>query len=290
MMIELKGLHPQIFAKERGNIIPIEIPLPVTKEIIKPKGTISINEAMQVRRERNMFADGIDETWLKLQIQAVLDNQESLLGPYAGIDGCWKDEPCFVVGGSQGLRNAIKDGFKFDMLRAGHSIGINHVIEDYHYFDWFTLQDKRFFNVSRWDVMNHFKGKIFAHIRTRMLPSDRVTIVYTQEDGPTEHIIDGLYSFIATGIAAINLAICSGANPIYLIGLDNGGQKNDQSCTHYKNDYPGAKLNCANWPKYIHKIPRICEKFAPFADRIINVDPLGDIQTFKKIAWHEVKI
>lgn len=250
---------------------------------------LTISDVVKMHRTQGRLQSGVDETWLRLQLQAVLDGRASMLGPYDDIDGCWKNEPCFVVGGSRGLGNAIKDGFKLSMLDGFHSIGINHVVEDYHNFEWLFFMDKRLLDISKWDIMKEFKGRIFAHVKTRIAPSKNTVIVYTQSDGPAENIVQGLYSFVVSGMTALNLALIAGAQPIYLLGLDNGGATHDHDGTHYKADYPGEVRNrMRSWSKFLQRIPEMCLKYAPWADRFVNVDPLGDITVFKKMSVRDI--
>lgn len=187
-------------------------------------GVISIKEVIRMKLKEHPPESGVDETWLRLQLQSILDGKDSLLGPYDGVDGAWKDEPCFLVAGSKGLKNAIADGFRFPMLKGFHTIGVNHVIEDYHDFEWLFFLDKRLIDISPYDIMGKYKGRMFAHLKTKLTPDHRTTIIYTQRDGPSEHIIQGLFSFVVSGLTALNLALISGANPIYLLGIDNGGR------------------------------------------------------------------
>lgn len=248
--------------------------------------SISITDAIRMHIKRDMNA--VDELWLKLQIAAILDGRDAEIGPFGGVDGCWKDEPCFILGGSRGLGNALSEGLKFEMLNDFHTIAINHVIEDYPLADWLIFLDKRLLDISSMHIMDEYKGRMFAHIKTRLTPSERVTIFYTQNDGPAEHIVQGLYSFVTTGITAINLALITGANPIYLLGLDNGGLVSNANGTHYKAGYTGEKKGHGDFKKFKARVPEMLLKYARYANRFVNVDPLGDITVFKKMGVREI--
>lgn len=253
-----------------------------------PGKVLTVRDVVRMKRSADRSMNGVDETWLRLQLQAILDDRESLLGPFDGVDGVWKDEPCFVVGGSRGLKHAMDEGFELRMLDGFHSIGVNHVVEDYNDFEWFLFQDKRFLTTSSYDLMREYKGRIFAHVRTRLVPNSRVTVFYTQDDGPALNLIQGLFTFIASGFTAINLALISGARPIYLMGLDTGGMENDYTPAHYKDDYPGEVLHSAHWDKYKKITPVRALRYAEWADRFVNVDLKGDITVFKKMSVREI--
>lgn len=282
-------MHAQIRQKEKNINNEVRFPIPQNVEEKKEKRILNINDVLQMKKDKIMMS-AEDETWFKLQIQALLDGRESLLGPYDNVDGFWKNEPCFVVGSSRGLRNAMDQGFKFEMLNNRHSIGMNHIIEDYHYFEWFVFLDGRFLQITKYDIFGHYKGRIFTQRRTGLTPSKNVTIFYKTVEPPTEHIINGMINGQVSGIIALHLAIISGANPIYLLGLDNGGLKSNKNGNHFKKDYTGESLKKAGWENYLEKIPRTFEQFKPWAHKIYNVDPLGDIKTFKKISWKDVEL
>ena len=82
-------------------------------------------------------------------------------GQFDGIMNSWKDEPCFVVGTSRAI-----EGFDFNLLNGLHTIGINHLIEDWDLMEWFIFLDQRFLNKTTYDITN-FKGKIFAASSTQ---------------------------------------------------------------------------------------------------------------------------
>jgi hypothetical protein len=247
--------------------------------------TISLRDVVK-DRERGLSA--ADRTWLHLQTQGVVDGDTSVIGPMDGVEGVWKDQPAFLVGGSRALKNAMDAGFKLSMLDGFHSIGVNHVVSDYHDFEWLFFMDKSFLSVSAYDVLKEYKGRVFAHLKTHLEPSQRVTLFYTQHEEPKLHLIDGLYSFIVSGVTAVNLALITGANPIYLMGLDNGGCKDNKTSTHYKDTYPGERVGYGNWSKFTRRVPEVMLRYSPWADRFVNVDPLGDITAFKKMDVREI--
>jgi hypothetical protein len=284
-LIEIKQMHKQIRGKEHNNIIE----MPVTIEAKKEINILNLNDALAIKKEQGMLKNGSDELWFKLQVQAILDNKPSLIGPFNGIENAWKGEPCYVVGSSRGLASAMQDGFTFDRLHGQHSIGINHIIEDYHYFEWFLFLDGRFLKLSKYDVIGHYKGRVFATRRSGLTPSDKITIFYKTKEAPTEQIINGLYDGQVSGVCALHLAIISGANPIYMLGMDNGGIKSNKDGNHFKKDYTGESLKTKGWENYLEKIPRFFDRFEKWKDRIINVDPLGDIKTFRKVSWKDVE-
>lgn len=234
--------------------------------------------------------DPIDMTWRKMAYQGKIDEIERVMGDYDKVQGMWKNESCFVLGCSQGLKNAIDDGLRFEMLDDFHTIGCNHLVEDYSNLDYLIFQDKRFMDWTTFDL-SKFGGILLTHVKLGMQANNKILNYYTQENEPTENMIDGLFSYMATGLLALNFAIITGANPIYCLGIDNGGIQHDKQGAHYKKDYPHEVRNHPNWPKkYKNSVPDLCKKFAKFSDKIFNIDPLGDIQTFKKISFKDIQV
>jgi hypothetical protein len=205
------------------------------------------------------------------------------LGPFEGIDNVWKDQPCFVVGAGRSLR-----GFDFSQLDGLNTIGINHVIEDYDRFKWFMFLDDRFLMRTTYDIKN-YTGKIFASSKCRMLPQNDCVRFKpkTSNRAVSTKIENGLWNNRMTGIAALNLAIITGANPIYLLGFDCGtGEGSDY---HYKKDYTAADQTEERREKYVNSA-RFFDKFEPWKDRIINCSLESNITTFKKMPFKKIKL
>lgn len=281
----LRGVRNLEARQQNKDLAPV---VPVLKTSSR-RSVLSVRDIIRDKIKQQRINNPVDATWLRVQLEAVLGGKSSELGPYDGVDGAWKGEPCFVVGASPGLRNAMQEGFKLSMLDGFHSIGVNHVVEDYHNFEWLFFLDKRFVDLCKLDLWKEYKGRMFAHVKTRLKPSNRVTIIYTQDDGPSENIVQGLYSFVASGLTAINLALVSGANPIYLIGLDTGGQWDRSAGTHYKGGYTGEAIG-GNDPlaKFKRRVPELLLKYAQWADRFRNVDLKGNITVFPKISVRDI--
>lgn len=204
-------------------------------------------------------------------------------GNFNGVNNAWENEPCFVVGAGKSL-----NGFDFEKLNGFHTIGINHTIEDYDKFEWFIFLDDRFLKMSLYKIEN-YKGKVFSQNNCRLLPfNDCVrfkALIATRE--VSKKIQDGLYNNRMTGIAALNLAIIAGANPIYLLGFDCGIGTGENY--HYKEDYTGADKNESRRVKYVNSA-RFFDKFEQYSDRIINLSKESNITTFKKMRFKDIKI
>jgi glycosyltransferase involved in cell wall biosynthesis len=198
------------------------------------------------------------------------------LGPYEGIKDAWKDKPCFVIGSGPSLK-----GFDLNRLNGHHTIGINHVIEDYNNFEWFIFLDQRFLNRTTYDL-KQYKGRVFSQNTCQLLPgidNVRYKTIKNVKKTITMNIEEGLFCGFLTGLAGLHLALISGANPIYLLGLDCGG--GTQQDFHYKIDYTAASRGAERYKKYIGTA-KYFDRFAPWKDRIINLSQASNITTFQK--------
>jgi len=220
------------------------------------------------------------------------------LGPYGNIEDVWKDQPCYIVGCGPSLKNIIdKEGWEF--FDNKHTIGINHVIEDYDGFEWFLFLDQRFLTITTYDIKK-FKGRVFVRNTVQMKPSQKVTVFKTKEDRASISIEDGLYSGSLSGLAAVNLALLTGANPIYLCGF---GMVGDETCDnyHYKSTYTGetkdesrlrkykrANQFYLNFSQWKHRVKSIGTELKPF-DKISLCDVI-DKKPKIKIIGREPKI
>jgi len=204
-------------------------------------------------------------------LEKIKSKKNSFLGDYTGVKDCWKDEPCVIVGCGKSIR-----GFDLNQLDGIHSIGINHIIEDYDGFEVLFFLDDCFIDRTNYNL-NNFKGKIFYSNKCRKL--NNAIMFNTNENKPTEYIEDGLYTWRMSGIAALNLAIIMGAYPIYLLGFDCGGD--DASDYHYKKDYAEVERTYEKMSKYIRNAEYF-EQFKQWSDKIINCSMISNIKTFVK--------
>jgi hypothetical protein len=206
------------------------------------------------------------------------------LGPYRQVKDAWKNEPCIIVGSGPSLK-----GFDWSRLNNIHSIGINHVIEDYDKFEWFFFLDDRFLKRTTYDIKK-FKGRIFAQNTCRNIPgADMIKFktIKARNVDLTLDITKGLFCGMLSGTAALHLALISGANPIYLIGLDCGGGTAENY--HYKKDYTGALPTKQKWLKYT-RTAAYFNQFEKWKSRVVNLSLTSNIKTFKKVNIDKVDV
>jgi glycosyltransferase involved in cell wall biosynthesis len=225
------------------------------------------------------------ETWRILIEKGLLDG-ESLFREYSGVDNCFLGESLYIIGAGPPLKPFIEK-IGWDFLEGKNTISINHVIEDWDRAKWHFFLDIRFKQITTYNL-DDFKGTIFAQCTTGMKPSERVKLFYCKNDFPGRRFKDGLYSPGFSGLAALNLAILTGADPIYLIGFGNGETGNSQGY-HYKEDYTGEIKEKERFDKFC-RVYKLFEKFKEYSHRVVHVTDGDDIPTFKnKVKIDEFK-
>lgn len=207
---------------------------------------------------------------------------DRVLGPYGNIHGVWKDQPCYIIGGGKSL-NLIINNAGWEFFDGKHTIGINHTIEDYDRFEWFFFLDKRFLDKTSYDLKN-FKGRIFARNTTGLYSDQNTTIFKTTNSRVSTKIEDGLYSGNLSGLAALNLAILTGANPIYLCGFGMMPEDTAQSY-HYKPNYTAEDKSAARLVKFT-RVQKYYSNFATWKKIIKNIG--ATLPPFETVSFSSV--
>jgi hypothetical protein len=210
----------------------------------------------------------IQENWDRLENMGRITPEGTIRqGDFTGIKNAWAGRAAYVVGGSITGR-----GFDLTSLNGKYSIGCNHMIEYWHGFTWFVFQDHRFVRLCKYDLKK-FQGKIFAHNTAPVEKKDYKDMVYFKshhEGRPLSLDIQyGLYSRSLTGLCCVHLALISGADPIYLIGMDSPTDWNEEQGQHYAIDYLGENNSKDNFDGTIRAM-KMFQKFMPHKNRFVN--------------------
>lgn len=215
----------------------------------------------------------VDQTWRFFQELGLIEGNTLYKRNYAGVNGAWAGQPAYVVGASPSLRQPLAALGGWAFFRGKHTIGINHLIEDWDGFEWHLFLDRRFVDITTYDL-GRFRGMFFARCTTGLQPEENRKIFFTRSDKVSDRIEDGLYGKLS-GIAAVNLALISGANPIYLLGLEPGAAPVSNDNLHYKRGYTGEKPRERVVEKYA-KIMSWFDIFQPVASRLRLVTDGGN--------------
>ena len=139
----------------------------------------------------------------------------------------WTGKRCFIIGGGPSLKN-----FDFSVLERENTIAINRA---YEHMDpsiiFFTDNDTFYKKVlsnkfgveARDKFINTRALKIALNIGNYNYDHGTYSVPLSKAPFLTTHLKDGLFDGGNSGFAALNLAICLEANPIYLLGFDMAG-------------------------------------------------------------------
>ncbi len=195
-------------------------------------------------------------------------------------DGAWRGHRAFIVGGGPSLR-----GFDFSRLRGEAVIAVNRAFENVDAQIMFSM-DSRFYD---WIVtgalgpetrirFNEFAGAkvwldTFGH------PYEGVFTIHSAGlHGLTASLPDGLCHGNNSGYAALNLAVCLGASPIYLLGFDMG--YSGAGTTHYHGGYPATQPSEVV-RSYAKEFEAQAEHIAAAGSRVINFNPDSGLRCFE---------
>lgn len=248
---------------------------------VKPK------DVRRLQRWQRFNLNNAKQVWNNFEEMGLFTlNCRKRNGPWNEVRNVWRGMPAFFVGSSISAR-----GFDLNKLAGKHSIGVNHMIELYDSFEWFLFQDQRFLRITTYNL-NNYRGRIFCHNSSPVLTSDyeRVTFFKTQYNkgqGIDLEPEKGLYPRVLTGMVAVHLALVSGANPIYMIGMDTPQEIDMKEGHHFNKGYTG-EVNTEKSLKGTTDKYNLFSAFAKWKDRIINVCPDGRIDMFKKISFEEL--
>jgi len=212
-------------------------------------------------------------------------------------DGSWKGRRCFIIGGGPSAKN-----FPWEILRGELVIGVNRAFEfcdptiifsmDTRFWGWVEKGDLD--HMSQW----HKKGMLDSRltpIRQKFQdyegfkcwltvdvfpwPDDIYVLDYDRKDGMTSSLHTGLGSGGNSGFGALNLALCLGASPIYLVGFDMKGENRRQAWFH--NGYPMVQQSNVYSEKFLPSFERAMNDIRRFGARIINLSSNSALKCFE---------
>jgi len=202
----------------------------------------------------------------------------------------WIGKRCFIIGGGPSLK-----GFDFKRLTGELTIAINRAFEYLDPSIIFYMDNETFYQ----DVLNGQFGteardkfmttrclKIALNVFGHKFGYETYSIPETKKAGFTTELEDGLYHGGNSGFAALNLAICLKANPIYLLGFDMKGDGSGKQA-HFHSGYRMVQSD-----RVYKSFKKSFEKAAPILDRlgikVINLNPDSDLKCFEFGKFDEI--
>jgi len=196
-------------------------------------------------------------------------------------DGEWKGQRCFVIGGGPSLKD-----FDFSKLKGELIIGVNRAYEkidctimfsmDNRYYQWITRGELK--GKAREKFID-FKGyKVWLSASRHEYPKDVYQLGWVGGEGFSWSLKNGLGGGSNSGFGALNLAVCLGANPIYLLGYDMRGQNGKQAWWH--EGYPQRQPNEV-YAKFIERFSKIAPELKQRGIKVINLNTNSSLKCFE---------
>jgi hypothetical protein len=190
-------------------------------------------------------------------------------------DGEWAGEPCFIIGGGASLK-----GFDFERLRGkGRIIAINRAYEHIPFADIHFFMDNRYYKrVQTEAAWRAFPGrKVYLNMSCYPVSGDVISIPTLGRAGLSASVSAGLYHGNNSGVGAIGLAHCLGANPIYLLGYDC---TRIEGASHFHDGYDGAPTRDSVLEGFIRDIDALAPLLKQAGARVINLNPASAVRCF----------
>jgi len=217
-------------------------------------------------------------------VDALVPEPQPICQPDVLLDGAWAGRRCFIIGGGPSLV-----GFDFSQLEGELVIGVNRTFEKFDPSVIFSI-DLRLY---KW-IMG---GKLGSDVREKFLQSaaaklwldvlnydfdPSITKIPVMDIAPnyslSPSLKKGLPLFTNSGMGAMNLAICLGANPIYLLGFDLHTQGKFQRWWH--DGYPEVQRDNV-YKSFIQEFEFTSLAIQETGAQIINLNPDSALQCFE---------
>ena len=204
-------------------------------------------------------------------------------------DGAWKGQRCFIIGGGESLRD-----FDFSKLKNELVIGVNRAYElgnctinyamDNNVYHWIT---KGKLGQQAKERFEDFKGiPVWVDSAGYDYPQGIFILNKLGTQKNNFKMKDGILSGTNAGFGALNLAVCLGANPIYLLGFDMEGRDGKQIWWH--DGYPENQIE-SRYRTFILDFKDIAPKLKERGTRVINLNPASKLRWFDFGEFKDIK-
>jgi SAM-dependent methyltransferase len=252
-------------------------------------GAIRMSDLPDASARRNVFPGAPfdnDELGLRIASKNLHDVVPS---------GSWKGRRCFLVGGGTSLK-----GFDFSKLNGELVIAINRAMEFLPNSSIMFCQDARLWGwyedgslgKEAKEKFESFKGfRTWLNTPNFPFPENIYTIPCTNVrdfNWPDYNYSQGLPFCSSSGMSALCLAVCLGADPIYLLGFDLYGEGGKSA------DFHGGYPDTPNSKDLLYK-ESMLPNFELFAEninkvtKIINLNPKSELKCFQFGDFKDIK-
>lgn len=201
-------------------------------------------------------------------------------------DQSWKGKPCFIIGGGPSL-----DRIDCSKLKGKRTIGINLAYQRVTPTIIFSM-DTRFLNwldhdfygaAAKAAFWNSPAYKVWLTTYTQSLP-ERIFIIKVYKNYSaglrafTWSMMEGIGHGNNSGYAALNLAVCLGANPIYLLGFDC---QHEEGKSHWHKGHP-VRQKESDVRGFIFFFSKIAPMLRAKGFQVINLNPNSALTCFPR--------
>lgn len=234
---------------------------------------IPVEAAAELCRQHNFKAyDEVTDRAIKLFCNLPWD--------YLHINKKLLGKRCFIVGRGGSLK-----GFDFGRLEGEFVIAVNEAFMSCR-SDAMVFCDSGLWKNNR-DELSKYEGTIFAAERTRYYEEDkrRNVVIFPINNGNAGvGIEDGLYCGASSGMIALNLAQCMGADKIYLLGFDLNEEEKD---IYFDDDEDENSGMYKDKKRNTDQVKMYREAFGHYRN-VYNCSPVSRIDAFPQISIDEV--
>jgi hypothetical protein len=212
-------------------------------------------------------------------MQTELKNLVSIIPPYS-----WAGRRAFILAGGPSL-----SGFSFDCIKDELTIGVNKSYEAFPTTINYSMDEKFLKLASQTTQWKQYKGhKVNIKLGSNHYHDPDVKYVTRLKEKTLSFDLEkGIYTGNNSGFGAMMLAVCLGANPVYLLGVDLKIQKDK---THWHEGYP--KQNIRAVERSCLRFKKCFEEFAPILQKekieIYNLNPDSELKCFPFKSIEEV--
>jgi len=208
------------------------------------------------------------------------DRQAPVIDLTLVANGAWQGRRGFIIGGGPSLA-----GFDFSQLRGELVIGINRAFEKIDPAVIFSM-DSRLYT---W-IKNGMLGpeafekyeksaarKIWVDTHSFKFGPEVLTVPRLEGVGIGRSLSGGLYTGSNSGLAALNLAVVLGANPIYLLGFDLISRDQFQQWWH--DGYPTVQRDKV-YQTFREEFEEVAPALKKLGVSVINLNPESGLTCF----------
>lgn len=259
---------------------------PVSPLVIK-----TIKEKAAIKAEKRKEDKEIIAAWTEIKAKSGIESRDrpeqeyythqKLLERYP--NKTWTGNRCFIIGGGPSLK-----GFDFSKLKGELTIAINRAFEFIEPSIIFFTDNETFYQEviqgefgkeAKNKFINSNSLKIALNISGYDYKYETYSLPLSRNPELTTDLRDGLFDGGNSGFAALNLAICLEANPIYLLGFDmKGDGKGNQAWFHEGYKSPGKEKT---YKKFINYFEEAVPLIKRTGSRVVNLNPKSELKCFE---------